>query len=163
MRMFAYRILAVSLVITAMVGCKPNEANHSDSIQEETKEVALTLLTVGMSVADANEVLRHIGLIATEEDSGSAMVGAPESRKFRVGVNAQGDALFFMSAVSEDGTENVTDMFWHEDWVNESSLPKSERTDALKDVDEVNLNDDKLTTTGSKQRIEEVDSDPFGG
>jgi hypothetical protein len=162
MKKFICKIVAFSIVM-ATLGCKQNEAKNADANREETRDIALPVLSVGMSVADANEVLKRVGLTAIEEDSGSAMVGAAESKKLRAGVNTEGDALYFLATVSEDGTETVTDLFWHRNWLAESNLPKSERNDVLTDVGEVNLNDNKLTASESAKRIEKVDTDPFGG
>ena len=163
MTTFTCRVPATAiLVVFAMLGCGPDEVTKRVPVQPNSEGDVLSVLSVGMEMSTANEVLNNFDLIATVEDSGTAMVGSSESRRLRVGVNSNGDALYLIVSALPDGREEISDMFWHRDWVAELALPKSERNDMLADIDSVDIKDERIRKHENRQLKREADPDPFG-
>lgn len=163
MMKFAYSIGAfIVLVAIVVTGCRPDEIVKPKPAAPKTEQETMAVISVGMDTTTANAILSRSNLVTVEEDSGMAMAGAPASRRLRVGVNPNGDALFLTATSLPSGSEEITDMFWHRGWVSEMEKPKSERKDDVKDVDSVDVKDAKLKTFIPGHAANRIDRDPFG-
>jgi hypothetical protein len=160
----AYQIFGFSILLAIVVaGCRPGEVTTPKPVPPKTEHKILSVVTVGMDMESATEMMARFSLAAVEEESGMAMVGAAESRRLRVGVNPKGDALYLIANTLPNGSEVITDMFWHLNWASELNLPKSERKEVVTDVDTIDLNNTSLKTFNPRRTEKEVDRDPFGG
>ena len=147
--------------IAVGMGCR--QVDDASAVDSNTMKNGNTVLSVGMSMADAYSVCRNIGLVPIDENSAMDFDSEFPDRDVRVAENQEGDALIVIALSSRvGGPEKIVDIYWHKNWQAEALVPKVRRKNELNHLKTIDLSKHALISPKAVDHSNRDVSDPFG-
>ena len=150
--------VGVSLIVLSG-GCEKSTMNELAQVRKS--EPISSKLCIGMEFESVKKILDDLQLLLVEDTSASAVISSNGMRRFLIGVNSKGDALYLSFTKDANQPLTISKIFWHKDFVTDRTKPKASRLDEYQSITEIDLTESDLKSISSQPDSPRL-KDPFG-